>query len=161
MSKDSRKGLSSHGYVRLRLPDGSRVYEHKLVAEYALGRSLKSDETVHHIDGDKTNNTPNNLLICKRDYHVELHTRLEASSDWPQFQLYDKSPNGQRRPKGHTPFKGVELRAGRWQAYASLKGKKIYLGRFDSPEEAARTYDIFMIYHHGSTWITNLSLGLL
>ena len=41
---------------------------------------LKSD-LVHHIDGDKTNNNPNNLFICKsKAIHQDIHTQLEELS---------------------------------------------------------------------------------
>lgn len=87
-----RKSLSSHGYVRVQVGKGRREYEHILVAEDALGRELRSfgtghpeTEVVHHIDGDKTNNAPGNLLICSHRYHIELHHRLEQSPNWPQF----------------------------------------------------------------------------
>ncbi len=39
------------------------VYEHILVAEKMLGRHLKSEEVVHHIDEDKCNNSPENLMV--------------------------------------------------------------------------------------------------
>lgn len=84
--------MTSHGYVRVMTAKGVRQYEHILVAERALGRPLKNlgvghpdSEVVHHIDGDKTNNAPDNLLVCTHKYHVELHHRLEASPAWPEF----------------------------------------------------------------------------
>ena len=39
------------------------VYEHILVAEQKLGRYLTDKECVHHIDRNKKNNTPENLMI--------------------------------------------------------------------------------------------------
>lgn len=36
---------------------------HRAVAEEILGRALLPGEVVHHIDGDKRNNTPENLMI--------------------------------------------------------------------------------------------------
>ena len=39
------------------------VYEHILIAEQILGRKLKKEEVVHHIDLNRSNNTPNNLMI--------------------------------------------------------------------------------------------------
>ena len=39
------------------------VYEHVLAAEQKLGRYLKDGETVHHIDGNKKNNNPDNLIV--------------------------------------------------------------------------------------------------
>lgn len=86
------KSVTSHGYVRLQMPDGTRPYEHIVVAEKALGRKLKSisvghpaNEVVHHVYGDKKRNTNDNLLICTHEYHVALHHRLEQSDAWPEF----------------------------------------------------------------------------
>lgn len=87
------KSISSHGYVVIRTGMHMREYEHILVAEKALGRKLVSfgighqlSEVVHHIDGNKQNNSNSNLLVCTHKYHTELHHRLEKSSDWPTFK---------------------------------------------------------------------------
>ena len=39
------------------------VLEHRLIMARILGRSLLKTETVHHIDGDKLNNAPENLQL--------------------------------------------------------------------------------------------------
>jgi hypothetical protein len=53
------------------------VYEHILVAESVLGHSLPAGAVVHHVDGNKHNNAPGNLVICEDDaYHRLLHTRM-------------------------------------------------------------------------------------
>ena len=36
------------------------IYEHQLMAEKKIGRPLKEEEVVHHIDENKTNNSLNN-----------------------------------------------------------------------------------------------------
>jgi hypothetical protein len=48
---------------------------HRYVAEKALGRSLKNGEVVHHIDFNKLNNEPTNLVICNQTYHMLVHAR--------------------------------------------------------------------------------------
>ena len=51
-------------------------HTHRVVAEQQLGRPLRSDEIVHHIDGNKRNNNPSNLRVMTRSEHASLHARL-------------------------------------------------------------------------------------
>ena len=37
---------------------------HRIVMEHKLGRELEDDEIVHHVNGDKWDNTPDNLELC-------------------------------------------------------------------------------------------------
>jgi len=48
-------------------------HEHRIVAEKIIGRKLRSDEVVHHIDGNKHNNKPENLMIMSQSEHIKLH----------------------------------------------------------------------------------------
>lgn len=66
----------------------NRVRKHRLVAEQYLltdensleidgKRYLKPEYDVHHIDGDKYNNEPNNLMVLTRAEHQALHQKLK------------------------------------------------------------------------------------
>lgn len=50
------------------------VLEHRLVMARKLGRPLLRTETVHHIDGDRMNNAPENLQLRqgKHGKHVVM-----------------------------------------------------------------------------------------
>ena len=55
------------------------VRTHILLAEEALGRLLPEGAQVHHVDEDKGNNSPGNLVICQdQTYHRLLHLRTAA-----------------------------------------------------------------------------------
>lgn len=49
-------------------------HTHRVVAELMLGRPLAQGEVVHHIDGDKRNNSPENLMIFpSQAEHAKWH----------------------------------------------------------------------------------------
>lgn len=53
------------------------VKEHRVVAETKCGRSLAPGEMVHHRNGDKTDNRPENLEVMTAAAHTRLHlTRI-------------------------------------------------------------------------------------
>lgn len=68
------------GYITIFMPEhpeamkgnGHRVYEHRLVMEKKIGRYLKKDEFVHHLNRIKDDNRPENLYITSRNDHKEL-----------------------------------------------------------------------------------------
>ena len=53
------------------------VAEHRLAIENELGRYLRSDEVVHHIDCDKQNNELLNLITMSIQQHSKSHGTLE------------------------------------------------------------------------------------
>jgi len=49
-------------------------HEHRRIAESTIGRALCKGEIVHHIDGNKFNNAPENLLVLpSRAEHARIH----------------------------------------------------------------------------------------
>lgn len=49
------------------------VAEHRLVMESLIGRILKDDEIVHHIDENTLNNSPENLELMSNSDHSRHH----------------------------------------------------------------------------------------
>jgi hypothetical protein len=87
------KRINENGYVEIYLPGYPKakpngyVYEHIYIAERMLGRPLKSfgmrderTEVVHHINGIKTDNRPQNLLVLGVNEHHKLHNAFTKES---------------------------------------------------------------------------------
>ena len=49
---------------------------HRMLAEKQLRRKLRKEEVVHHIDGDRRNNSPENLMVMTKSEHSSFHARL-------------------------------------------------------------------------------------
>lgn len=52
---------------------GGYIREHRVVWEDTNGRMLDPKECVHHVNGDKTDNRPDNLIAMSRADHRRLH----------------------------------------------------------------------------------------
>jgi len=59
--------------------NGRSIYRLKsrVVMEKIIDRPLKKNEYVHHIDGNKSNDKPNNLQICTPYEHNHIHRAWE------------------------------------------------------------------------------------
>jgi hypothetical protein len=66
-------------------------HEHRVVAEQMIGRPLERGEIVHHIDGNKHNNDPSNLMVMTQDHHIREHLAPDAKPiEWSGRAMYPK-----------------------------------------------------------------------
>jgi hypothetical protein len=71
--------ITKDGYIQVWTDDRGYIYEHRLVMEQKLGRRLTDDEIIHHINGIKTDNRPENLKLCTKRTHRKEHIVMEWS----------------------------------------------------------------------------------
>lgn len=57
------RNLDRHGYVVVKVEHGRTTYEHRVVMASMLGRPLDEAETVHHKNGIRHDNRPENLEL--------------------------------------------------------------------------------------------------
>jgi hypothetical protein len=72
-----KRGLSK-GHILAYAPNHPNarknyVAKHRLVVEEKIGRYLREDELVHHIDCDPTNNDIKNLVVVTKSQHNHAH----------------------------------------------------------------------------------------
>lgn len=71
--------VASHGYVMW-----GQSYVHRIVAQAWLGRPLRDGEVVHHKNGDKLDNRPENLEVFPSNAE---HMRSEHVNGWCRDEL--------------------------------------------------------------------------
>lgn len=93
--------ITKHGYVAVRVghdhphawgPPGSNhkyAYEHIIVAVGYLGRPLTDNETIHHLNGNRTDNRWENLEVLSRSEHAKHHDRVRGRDQLGRFPPED------------------------------------------------------------------------
>ena len=113
------------GYRNITI-DGKRYYAHRLAWLYVNGSWPEHE--IDHRDLDRDNN---------RFVNLREATRLQNLANRP---LYRNSTTG---------FKGVTVKHRRWRARIKVNGQEIYLGSFESPEQAHAAYAMAAVDIHG------------
>ena len=77
----NKKYIDPQGYICIKAPNHPHattngwIREHIVVATKKFKRNLIKGECVHHIDGNRQNNQPDNLTIMLIGLHVKEHYR--------------------------------------------------------------------------------------
>jgi hypothetical protein len=105
-----------HGYIRINIRR-KMYYAHRLAWLYVHGKFPPQE--IDHIDRDPSNNRISNLRLA---------THAQNASNAP------------KRRTNASGFKGAYRHQGRWTSRIQHNGDGIYLGVFDTAEEAHAAY---------------------
>lgn len=113
-------------------PNQKKVYLHREIMKPPPGMQ------VDHIDGNGLNCTRANMRLA-----TDTQNRYNQ-------RPYSNNKSGFKGVVWNKPTK-------KWQARIGVNGKKISLGYYDSPEDAARAYDKAAREYHGEFAYTNFA----
>lgn len=78
------RSVASNGYILIRVGCSHPLadvrgyaYEHRLVVSEKIGRLITPEEQVHHINGNKADNRPENLEVLSFAEHRVMHRKKE------------------------------------------------------------------------------------
>ena len=83
-------GISKNGYKRV-TRDGVRMLEHRYIVQCKIGRKLNNNEVVHHINGNKLDNSIDNLMVLTQSEHINKFHLKRPLINWIKISVPNKT----------------------------------------------------------------------
>ena len=103
-------------------PKYKKLWMHRLVTD------CPEDKIVDHINRDKLDNRRSNLRTCTQSQN-QMNSKIRESNT--------------------SGYRGVNKQGERWMARIRMNGKRLFLGLFDTPQEASKVYELAAKKHYG------------
>lgn len=103
------------------------VYEHILVAEQKMGRHIQYPEVVHHIDGNKLNNSPDNIEVLSSSTD-HMHRHWKERSHKYSLSTGESLTLSEIAKRANVDYMTVYQRIKKlgWTADEAITGRKTY-----------------------------------
>lgn len=116
-------GSKSSFYVRTHSKDVGRpyIFIHRIILARILGRELQKDELVDHANGNTLDNRRENLRLATHKQNMSNR------------KMHRNNVSG---------YKGIywEASRGKYRATIRFSGKNVFIGRYNTPQEAHAAY---------------------
>jgi hypothetical protein len=153
------KTIDKDGYVLLYMPDhphanhAGYIREHRFVMEQVLGRLLNRTEVVHHLNGLKSDNRPENLELFEENAEHLRHTLKGRCPNWTddgKRRILEGIARGAANIKGkpmpeHQRLALVKSHIARKQQKEQQLGCLQPIPEVVSSPAALRTYDLLQL----------------
>lgn len=116
---------TKNGYIEVDI-DSKRYTIHRLAFLYVNGKF--PDSVVDHINGDKSDNSWNNLRECSQGDNLQNIHKVKSTNT--------------------TGYTGVYVYKDKFRAKINIEGKQIHLGEFVQVEDAYAAYCAAKNVHH-------------
>jgi hypothetical protein len=98
-AKKGKNHWNWNGGVKTR-PDGymrdskTDQYIHRIVMSKHIGRALKNEEHIHHIDGNPKNNSISNLLLVSNSQHRKIENQYASRDEKGRYSKKEGVSHG-------------------------------------------------------------------
>ena len=115
MAGERKPLVNGNGYTTVYMPEHpradrrGRVLEHIVVFEKAAGLMVPAGCCVHHLNGDKGDNRPENLCMMEHSAHTAYHNAGKTKAESTRTKISEKAKARLADKRNHPSYKEVDV----------------------------------------------------